>query len=70
MIETEGAIGKGEIGEPIDAYLVSNMDYAKWWATQTCGPLAGPIKGEVSFFLFYHCLLIFNFCFYLYCFLG
>lgn len=47
VIETEGALGKGEIGEPINANLVPNMDYAKWLTTQTYRPLAGPVEGEV-----------------------
>lgn len=45
VIETKGDLGMGKICEPIDAYLVPNMDYAEWWATQTCGPL-------LSFFCF------------------
>lgn len=56
MIEAKGLLGKGEIGEPIDAYLVP-----KWWATQTCGLLAGPIEVEIYFyfsFLFLNYLFI------------
>lgn len=50
MIESEGDLGMGKVGEPIDPYLVPDMDYSKWWATQTCGPLGGPVEGEVYLF--------------------
>lgn len=54
MIETESNLGMGKIGEPIDAYLVLDIDYAEWWATQTCSPLVGPVEGEVSLFIYFY----------------
>lgn len=58
VIETEGALRRGEIGQPIDAYLVLDVDYVEWWATQTYGPLVCPVEAEVYsysllFILFY-----------------
>lgn len=52
VIETEGALRKGEVGGLIDAYLVLDTNYAEWWASHTYGPLVGPIEGGVSFFTF------------------
>lgn len=49
-IESEGPVGKGEVGIPIDSYLFPELEYSEWWATQTCGPLGGPIEGEVNLF--------------------
>ena len=42
VIEFEGALGTSKVGEPIDPYLIPNLDYSEWWATQNCGPLGGP----------------------------
>lgn len=65
VIESEGTLDMGTVDEPIDAYLVLDVDYSEWWATQTFGPLAGPIEGEVrficSFNLFFCYFLCFNF---------
>lgn len=53
VIESKKSVGKGKVGIPIDPYLFSKLDYDEWWATQTCGPLAGPIDGQVSSFAWF-----------------
>lgn len=63
MIESEGALGMGKVGKPIDAYLVPSMDYSGWWATQTWGPLGGLVEGDVyyicSFYFIYWLFTVF-----------
>lgn len=58
VIESEGALGIGKVGEPIDPYLLSELDYSEWWATQTCRPSGGPVKGEVCLFVYFDLLFI------------
>lgn len=60
FLETKGLLGKGVIREPIDAYLVPNINYVEWWATQTYRPLIGPVEAKVYFY-FSFCFLIINF---------
>lgn len=50
VIECEGPVGIGQESIYIDAFLFPDLDYAEWWATQTCGPLGGPIDERVSSF--------------------
>lgn len=51
VIESEGRVGKWEQGIPIDVFLLLEVDYSEWWATQTCGPLGGPVNEDVSSFV-------------------
>lgn len=53
VIDIEGEASKGEIGIDVLVFLDWGRDYKEWWVTQSCGPLGGPIKSQVS--LFYFC---------------
>lgn len=48
VIDTEGATGRGEEGIKASKFLDWARDYREWWATQTCGPLGGPIELPIS----------------------
>ncbi len=58
VIDIEGEAGRGEIGIDALVFLDWGRDYREWWATQSCGPLGGPIEPQVSLFYFFAKLFV------------
>lgn len=65
VMDTEVETRRGETGIEASVFLDWARNYSEWWATQTCGPLGGPVEAQVSlFYLFFSkniCSLSFTF---------
>lgn len=56
VIESEGASNLRDEGIDASGFLDWARDYPGWWATQSCGPLGGPVEPSVSVFGFIYIL--------------
>lgn len=53
MIKGEGTDNLGDEATDASGFLDWARDYPEWWATQSCGPLGGPVGPTVNAYIYF-----------------